>query len=105
AELTQHIVRRAQQSGMQPEQFAQQVMQAGQVPLLVNEVVRGKALAVVVQAAEVKDSAGNPVDVKNLQPDGTYADPDAQDDEAAESAEGGEDAVIDEAETEPAEQR
>ncbi len=115
AELTQHIVRRAQQSGMQPEQFAQQVMQAGQVPLLVNEVVRGKALAVVVQAAEVKDTAGNPVDVKNLQPDGTYADPDAQDDEAAEAAEGDvedateedvtEEDVTEEAATEPAEQR
>jgi trigger factor len=78
AELTQHIVRRAQQAGMQPEQFAQQVMQAGQVPLLVNEVVRGKALAVVVEAAHVKDTAGNEVELKNLQPDGTYADPDAQ---------------------------
>jgi trigger factor len=108
AELTQHIVRRAQQSGMQPEQFAQQVMQAGQVPLLVNEVVRGKALAVVVQAAEVKDTAGNAVDVKNLQPDGTYADPDAPDapdDEGAEGGEGGEDTAVDEAEAEPAEQR
>jgi trigger factor len=79
AELTQHIVRRAQQAGMQPEQFAQQVMQAGQVPLLVNEVVRGKALAKVVEAAVVKDSDGNVVELKNLQPDGTYADPEAQD--------------------------
>jgi trigger factor len=77
SELTQHIVRRAQQAGMQPEQFAQQVMQAGQVPLLVNEVVRGKALAAVVEAAEVKDASGNVVDLKNLQPDGSYADPDA----------------------------
>ena len=75
AELTQHIVRRAQQSGMQPEQFAQQVMQAGQVPLLVNEVVRGKALAKVVEAAVVKDTDGNVVELKNLQPDGSYADP------------------------------
>ena len=86
SELTQHIVRRAQQAGMQPEQFAQQVMQAGQVPLLVNEVVRGKALAVVVNAAEVKDGEGNAVDVKNLQPDGTYADP-AEQAEQAEQAE------------------
>jgi trigger factor len=84
AELTQHIVRRAQQAGMQPEQFAQQVMQAGQVPLLVNEVVRGKALAVVVEAAQVKDTQGNEVELKNLQPDGSYADPDA---EAAEQSE------------------
>jgi trigger factor len=86
AELTQHLVRRAQQSGMQPEQFAQQVMQAGQVPLLVSEVVRGKALAVVVESAEVKDSNGEVVDLKNLQPDGTYAEP-GQDEGAAEVAE------------------
>jgi trigger factor len=89
AELTQHIVRRAQQSGMQPEQFAQQVMQAGQVPLLVAEVVRGKALAVVVEAAEVKDGEGNVVDVRNLQPDGTYGDPAAAEDaDDAEDAKG-----------------
>jgi trigger factor len=86
AELTQHIVRRAQQAGMQPEQFAQQVMQAGQVPLLVNEVVRGKALAVVVEGAVVKDSDGNVVELKNLQPDGTYADPEAQDEAGEEAA-------------------
>jgi trigger factor len=89
AELTQHIVRRAQQAGMQPEQFAQQVMQAGQVPLLVSEVVRGKALAVVVEAAQVKDTEGNEVDLKNLQPDGTYADPEAHAAQpAAEEAQG-----------------
>ncbi|MDQ4085118.1 MAG: trigger factor [Actinomycetota bacterium] len=92
AELTQHIVRRAQQSGMQPEQFAQQVMQAGQVPLLVNEVVRGKALAVVVESAVVKDTDGNVVELKNLQPDGSYADPDAEDAEPAEGAAAGEQA-------------
>jgi trigger factor len=110
AELTQHIVRRAQQAGMQPEQFAQQVMQAGQVPLLVNEVVRGKALAVVVEAAEVKDTAGNVVDLKNLQPDGTYADPDAQDAQDAQDAaddQSADEAAADEAAadeaTEPAE--
>jgi trigger factor len=74
-ELSEHIMRRAQQSGMQPEQFAQQVMQAGQVPMLVSEVVRGKALASVVEAAEVKDASGNPVDLKNLQPDGSIGEP------------------------------
>ena len=87
AELTQHIVRRAQQAGMQPEQFAQQVMQAGQVPLLVNEVVRGKALAVVVEAAHVKDSNGDEVDLSNLQADGAYADPNAPAPEEVELAE------------------
>jgi trigger factor len=75
SELSSHIVRRAQQSGMQPEAFAQQVMQAGNVPMLVSEVVRGKALARVVEAANVKDASGNVIDLKNLQPDGTIGEP------------------------------
>jgi trigger factor len=75
SELSSHIVRRAQQSGMQPEAFAQQVMQAGNVPMLVSEVVRGKALARVVEAATVKDASGNVIDLKNLQPDGTIGEP------------------------------
>ncbi|HET7328246.1 MAG TPA: trigger factor [Nocardioidaceae bacterium] len=88
SELSQQIVRRAQQSGMQPEQFAQQVMQAGQVPMLVAEVVRGKALATVVESAEVKDASGNVIDLKNLQPDGSFGDPEAEGAEAADSAAG-----------------
>jgi trigger factor len=61
-ELTEHLLRRAAGSGMTPDQFAQQVVQAGQVPVLVGEVVRGKALALVVEAAKVVDSNGEPVD-------------------------------------------
>ena len=79
SELSQHIMRRAQQAGTQPEQFAEQVMQAGQVPMLVAEVVRGKALAAVVESAEVRDASGNVVDLKNLQPDGSLAEPAAVD--------------------------
>jgi len=61
-ELTEHLLRRAAGSGMTPDQFAQQVVEGGQVPLLVGEVVRGKALAVVVEAAKVVDTQGNVVD-------------------------------------------
>jgi trigger factor len=102
AELTQHIVRRAQQSGMQPEQFAQQVMQAGQLPLLVQEVIRGKALAVVVEGAEVKDGSGTVLDLKNLQPDGSYGDPSEQaEPESAESESPAESAEPAESEGDP----
>ncbi|WFB09583.1 trigger factor [Streptomyces sp. LX-29] len=62
-ELTEHLVRRAQSSGMSPDQFAQAVVEGGQVPMLVGEVARGKALAVVVEAATVKDSNGEVVDL------------------------------------------
>ncbi|MFB7667971.1 trigger factor [Kitasatospora sp. NPDC056138] len=60
-ELTEHLIRRAAGSGLTPDQFAQQVVQGGQVPLLVGEVARGKALAAVVEAATVKDTNGEVV--------------------------------------------
>ncbi len=60
-ELTEHLIRRAAGSGLTPDQFAQQVVQGGQVQLLVGEVARGKALALVVEAAKVTDTNGEVV--------------------------------------------
>ncbi len=74
-ELTQHLLRRAQQSGQTPEAYIQHAMEHNHVPELLAEVRRGKALAHVVESATVKDASGNVVDLKTLQPDGTYADP------------------------------
>ncbi|MGW7515901.1 trigger factor [Streptomyces sp. NPDC054796] len=62
-ELTEHLMRRAQSSGMSPDQFAQAVVEGGQVPMLVGEVARGKALATVVEATTVKDTNGEIVDL------------------------------------------
>ncbi|MCM2428405.1 trigger factor [Streptomyces sp. RKAG337] len=62
-ELTEHLMRRAASSGMSPDQFAQAVVEGGQVPMLVGEVARGKALAVVVEAAKVTDTNGETVDL------------------------------------------
>ncbi|HCA84124.1 MAG TPA: trigger factor [Streptomyces sp.] len=62
-ELTEHLMRRAQSSGMSPDQFAQAVVEGGQVPMLVGEVARGKALAVVVEAAKVTDTDGEVIDL------------------------------------------
>ncbi|WP_328503149.1 trigger factor [Streptomyces sp. NBC_00457] len=62
-ELTEHLMRRAASSGMSPDQFAQAVVEGGQVPLLVGEVARGKALAVVVEKATVKDTNGEIIDL------------------------------------------
>lgn len=64
-ELTEHLVRRAASSGMSPDQFAQAVVEGGQVPMLVGEVARGKALAVVVEAAKVVDTNGETVDLED----------------------------------------
>jgi trigger factor len=90
-ELTEHIVRHAQRSGVGPDQFAQHAVEHNLVPSLVSEVVRGKALAHLVENAKVTDASGNVVELKNLQPDGTYAEPAAEtSDESAETAESAE---------------
>ena len=68
-ELSEHIIRTASRYGMGPDQFAQQVVQAGQVPVLVSEVVRGKALALVLESAIVVDASGRPVDLEALRED------------------------------------
>jgi trigger factor len=68
-ELTAHIVRTAARYGVAPDQFAQQVVQSGQVPSLVSEVVRGKALALVLERAKVTDASGRPVDLEALRED------------------------------------
>ncbi|MFI0939064.1 trigger factor [Streptomyces sp. NPDC021020] len=78
-ELTEHLVRRAASSGMSPDQFAQAVVEGNQVQLLVGEVARGKALAVVVESAKVVDSNGEVVDLA-----------DEEEDESAEAADASE---------------
>jgi len=80
AELTQYIVRRAQQAGTDPQEYAQHMMEHNHVPQLASEVVRGKALASIVEAATVTDKSGNVVTLKGLQADGTYADETTADD-------------------------
>lgn len=72
-ELTEHLMRRAQSSGMSPDQFAQAVVEGGQVPMLVGEVARGKALATVVEAVSVKDTNGEAVDLSDDEEDETGA--------------------------------
>ncbi|QKW06465.1 trigger factor [Streptomyces sp. NA04227] len=73
-ELTEHLMRRAASSGMSPDQFAQAVVEGGQVQMLVGEVARGKALAVVVEAATVKDTNGEVVDLSDEEEEAEIAD-------------------------------
>jgi trigger factor len=81
-ELTQHIVATASRYGMAPDQFAQQVVQAGQVPMLVSEVVRGKALALILEKAVVTDESGRTVDLEALREEAPVA-TDSPDEDAA----------------------
>ncbi len=69
AELTDQVVRRAQRAGVSPDQYAQSVVQSGQLQGLVSEVRRGKALATVMEAATITDESGNAVDLDALRDD------------------------------------
>jgi trigger factor len=74
-ELSQHLFRRAQQSGQNPDDFVKHVLEHNHVPEMVAEVVRGKALALVVESAKVTDASGADVELKNLRPDGSIGEP------------------------------
>ena len=68
AELTEYLIRTAARYGMSPEQFAQQLTQAGQITALMAEVARTKALAVVLERVKIKDASGRIVDLSKLTP-------------------------------------
>lgn len=70
-ELVEYIVAQAPAYGMDPNSFAQAMDQAGQVPALVQEVARRKALASVLEKATVTDASGNAVDLGDEEDDET----------------------------------
>ncbi|MEV6065263.1 trigger factor [Nocardia sp. NPDC052001] len=65
-ELYERIIFQAQRYGMSPDQFIQQIQQAGQLGAVFADVRRGKALAGVVVQATVTDTAGNAVDTAEM---------------------------------------
>lgn len=86
ADLTQHLVRRAQQNNSTPEAEAQHMMEHNHTGEWMTEIRRGKALAALVAAATVTDSDGNAVDLANLRPDGSIGEAAPADDAADEAA-------------------
>jgi trigger factor len=65
-ELTQYLVQSAAQYGMEPQEFVQVLDQNGQIPAMVGEVARNKALAIVLDKAVVTDTDGKSVDVSEF---------------------------------------
>nr|WP_239579822.1 trigger factor [Microlunatus panaciterrae] len=86
-DLTQHIIRKAQQQGTSPEQVAGHMQEhPHHIEEYMTEIRRGKALALIVEAATVTDSNGEKVELSNLLPDGSVGDA-AAEAEAAETVE------------------
>lgn len=80
AELTQEVLTRAQQAGVAPQEYAEQLQRSGQLRAIVADVRRGKALMLAVERASVSDTAGNAVDLAALRraPDAEIVDEDVE---------------------------
>ncbi len=74
-ELSSYIIQQAMRSRIDPNQLAQQLVDQGNLPSVVADVARGKALALAVEKAKVTDASGNGVELNRLREDGTLADP------------------------------
>ena len=65
-ELTQYLIQGAAQYGMEPGEFIQVLDKNGQIPGMIGEVARAKALAVVLGKAKVVDTKGKEIDVSEF---------------------------------------
>lgn len=70
-ELNAHIMQRAQQSGQNPQEFVQHILEHNHVPEMVSEIMRGKALTALIAGATITDKDGNAVDLSVLRGDGS----------------------------------
>ncbi len=61
-DLTERLVLQSRQYGIEPQQLLQFLQENNQLPAMFADVRRGKALAAVVRAATVTDTAGKAVD-------------------------------------------
>lgn len=65
-ELTQYLVQSAAQYGMAPQEFVNALQEGNQLPAVIGEVARNKALAVALGKVKVVDTNGNPVDLSGF---------------------------------------
>ena len=80
-ELTQYLIQSAAQYGMAPQEFVDALQQGNQLPLMVGEVARNKALAIALGKVTVVDTNGASVDLTG------FAAVDDEDEAAAEAEE------------------
>jgi trigger factor len=89
-DLTQHILRKAQADGVAPQQIADHLKEhPHHIEEYMLEIRRGKALAMIVESANVTDSDGAVLPLANLHEDGSYAEPEPEsvEDDVADSVE------------------
>lgn len=65
-EFTQYLFQQSSQYGIAPQEFVQIMQQNNQIPQLVGEVARSKAVLYVLEDAEIVDSNGKSVDLSEF---------------------------------------
>lgn len=66
AELSDQVVRRAAQYGVSADLYARELVNQGQLPALMGELLRAKALAFVLEQATITDPDGERVDLDEI---------------------------------------
>jgi hypothetical protein len=77
--------------GVQPDVLAQHLTENNQIPAIVSEVLRSKALNLVVEHVKATDDKGNDVDVAAMLQHEAGGDEEGGDQEAGETPEAEED--------------
>jgi trigger factor len=65
-ELSEYVVTQAMQMGVQPQQLAEHLTESGQLPALVSEVLRSKALNLIVEHIKVTEESGTELDLEAI---------------------------------------
>jgi len=65
-ELSQYLIQSASQYGMAPQEFVEALQSSNQLPALVGEVARNKALAIALGKVKVVDTNGKSVDLSDF---------------------------------------
>ncbi|MFC4911268.1 trigger factor [Actinomadura gamaensis] len=66
-ELSEYVVTQAMQMGVAPQQLAQYLTENNQLPAIVSEVLRSKALNLIVEHVVLKTESGETLDVEAIQ--------------------------------------
>ncbi|MFC5183007.1 trigger factor [Actinomadura harenae] len=66
-ELSEYVVTQAMQMGVAPQQLAQYLTENNQLPAIVSEVLRSKALNLIVEHIVLKTESGEVLDVEAIQ--------------------------------------
>ena len=106
-ELSEYVVTQAMQMNLPPQQLAQYLTENNQIPALVAEVLRSKALNLIVEHVKISDESGNELDLEELRKEvngetatvevADEAEVEVESDEGAESVEVAEAEIVEEA--------